>query len=174
MERDHRIFSQTRLCFGPVVSLLLLPRISLSLANANTNKQTTTNNNSDSFGGRSPERVASDALRTLFTFAAAKIILAQLEGSGRGGSPRTTRKGTTTWPRRWRRSMRRPREAAQEVVLADKEGEESGRRRAAGGALRGKSSRERAAPAASEAAAAARATSGSPSSRGRTLPWRCE
>ena len=41
--------------------------------------------NSDSFGGRSPERVASDALRTLFTFVSAKIILAQLEGSGRGG-----------------------------------------------------------------------------------------
>jgi len=40
---------------------------------------------SDSFGGRSPERVAADALRTLFTFAAAKIVLAQLEGSGRGG-----------------------------------------------------------------------------------------
>jgi len=40
---------------------------------------------SDSFGGRSPERVAADALRSLFTFAAAKIVLAQLEGSGRGG-----------------------------------------------------------------------------------------
>jgi hypothetical protein len=38
-----------------------------------------------SFGGRSPERVAADALRSLFTFAAAKIVLAQLEGSGRGG-----------------------------------------------------------------------------------------
>jgi hypothetical protein len=29
--------------------------------------------------------VAADALRSLFTFAAAKIVLAQLEGSGRGG-----------------------------------------------------------------------------------------
>lgn len=38
-----------------------------------------------SFGGRSPERTAADALRSLFTFAAAKIVLAQLEGSGRGG-----------------------------------------------------------------------------------------
>ncbi|KAK9909294.1 hypothetical protein WJX75_000097 [Coccomyxa subellipsoidea] len=40
---------------------------------------------SDSFGGRSPERKASDLLRTLFTFCAAKIVMAQLEGSGRGG-----------------------------------------------------------------------------------------
>ena len=47
----------------------------------------------DSFGGRSPERVASDALRTLFTFAAAKIILAQLEGSGRGGLAAYDKKG---------------------------------------------------------------------------------
>ena len=55
-------------------------------------KQKTTKN-SDSFGGRSPERVASDALRTLFTFAAAKIILAQLEGSGRGGLAAYDKKG---------------------------------------------------------------------------------
>ena len=47
----------------------------------------------NSFGGRSPERVASDALRTLFTFAAAKIILAQLEGSGRGGLAAYDKKG---------------------------------------------------------------------------------
>ncbi|KAK9805283.1 hypothetical protein WJX72_010898 [[Myrmecia] bisecta] len=39
---------------------------------------------SDSFGGLSPERKAADALRTLFTFIAVKIVLAQLEGSGRG------------------------------------------------------------------------------------------
>eukprot|EP00879_Flechtneria_rotunda_P031595 GHRR01034532.1.p1 GENE.GHRR01034532.1~~GHRR01034532.1.p1 ORF type:complete len:222 (+),score=58.06 GHRR01034532.1:131-796(+) len=39
---------------------------------------------SDSFGGISPERKASQALQQLFTFIAAKIVLAQLEGSGRG------------------------------------------------------------------------------------------
>lgn len=39
---------------------------------------------SDSFGGQSPERKASSALRNLFTFIAVKIVLAQLEGSGRG------------------------------------------------------------------------------------------
>ncbi|CAK0787479.1 hypothetical protein CVIRNUC_010699 [Coccomyxa viridis] len=39
---------------------------------------------SDSFGGRSPEKKAADLLRTLFTFCAARIVLAQLEGSGRG------------------------------------------------------------------------------------------
>jgi hypothetical protein len=39
---------------------------------------------SDSFGGRSPERVAADALRSLFTFSAGKIVLAQMTGSGRG------------------------------------------------------------------------------------------
>eukprot|EP00878_Enallax_costatus_P023118 GHUV01024579.1.p1 GENE.GHUV01024579.1~~GHUV01024579.1.p1 ORF type:complete len:252 (+),score=93.28 GHUV01024579.1:100-855(+) len=39
---------------------------------------------SDSFGGVSPERKASEALEKLFTFISAKIILAQLEGSGRG------------------------------------------------------------------------------------------
>ena len=39
---------------------------------------------SDSFGGLSPERKASEALRRLLTFAACRIILAQLEGSGRG------------------------------------------------------------------------------------------
>lgn len=38
----------------------------------------------DSFGGRSPERKAADALQTFFTFIAVKVILAQLEGSGRG------------------------------------------------------------------------------------------
>uniref|UniRef100_A0A061QQA7 Chaperonin-like protein n=1 Tax=Tetraselmis sp. GSL018 TaxID=582737 RepID=A0A061QQA7_9CHLO len=39
---------------------------------------------SDSFGGVSPERKASELLRTLHTFIAARIVLAQLEGSGRG------------------------------------------------------------------------------------------
>uniref|UniRef100_A0A383WFK0 Uncharacterized protein n=1 Tax=Tetradesmus obliquus TaxID=3088 RepID=A0A383WFK0_TETOB len=39
---------------------------------------------SDSFGGLSPERKASQALQSLFTFISAKIVLAQLEGSGRG------------------------------------------------------------------------------------------
>lgn len=39
---------------------------------------------SDSFGGISPERKASKALQTLFTFIAVKVVLAQLEGSGRG------------------------------------------------------------------------------------------
>ena len=37
-----------------------------------------------SFGGQSPERKASDALATLFTFVAVKVVLAQLSGSGRG------------------------------------------------------------------------------------------
>lgn len=39
---------------------------------------------SDSFGGLSPERKAADSLRTLFTFIAARVVLAQLQGSGRG------------------------------------------------------------------------------------------
>lgn len=39
---------------------------------------------SDSFGGISPERKASQAMQTLFTFVAVKVVLAQLEGSGRG------------------------------------------------------------------------------------------
>lgn len=39
---------------------------------------------SDSFGGRSPEKQGSLVLETLFTFAACKIILAQMQGSGRG------------------------------------------------------------------------------------------
>eukprot|EP00877_Chromochloris_zofingiensis_P007521 jgi/Chrzof1/3021/Cz12g08150.t1 len=39
---------------------------------------------SDSFGGVSPEKKAANHLRTLFTFVAVKVILAQLEGSGRG------------------------------------------------------------------------------------------
>ncbi|CAG9467083.1 unnamed protein product [Pedinophyceae sp. YPF-701] len=38
---------------------------------------------SDSFGGKSPERLSADQLRKLFTFAAARIVLAQLEGNGR-------------------------------------------------------------------------------------------
>lgn len=38
----------------------------------------------DSFGGLSPERKAADALRNLFTFIAIRIVLAQLQGSGRG------------------------------------------------------------------------------------------
>lgn len=39
---------------------------------------------SDSFGGLSPEKKAANHLRSLFTFVAVKVILAQLEGSGRG------------------------------------------------------------------------------------------
>ncbi|KAK3253966.1 hypothetical protein CYMTET_36804 [Cymbomonas tetramitiformis] len=39
---------------------------------------------SDSFGGKSPERKAAEAMRNLFTFVAARVVLAQLEGSGRG------------------------------------------------------------------------------------------
>ncbi|KAI8472289.1 MAG: hypothetical protein J3K34DRAFT_519905 [Monoraphidium minutum] len=39
---------------------------------------------SDSFGGVSPEQKAANHLRSLFTFVACKVILAQLEGSGRG------------------------------------------------------------------------------------------
>ncbi|KAG2490788.1 hypothetical protein HYH03_010710 [Edaphochlamys debaryana] len=39
---------------------------------------------SDSFGGQSPERKAAGILRTFFTFVAARVVLAQLEGSGRG------------------------------------------------------------------------------------------
>ncbi|GLC41620.1 hypothetical protein PLESTF_000272200 [Pleodorina starrii] len=39
---------------------------------------------SDSFGGQSPERKAASILRTFFTFVAARVVLAQLEGSGRG------------------------------------------------------------------------------------------
>lgn len=39
---------------------------------------------SDSFGGISPEQKAANHLRALFTFVACKVILAQLEGSGRG------------------------------------------------------------------------------------------
>jgi hypothetical protein len=39
---------------------------------------------SDSFGGRSPEKQASVILESLFTFIAAKIVLAQMQGSGRG------------------------------------------------------------------------------------------
>ena len=37
-----------------------------------------------SFGGVSPEQKGADHLRALFTFVAARVILAQLEGSGRG------------------------------------------------------------------------------------------
>lgn len=39
---------------------------------------------SDGFGGVSPERKAAELLSTFFTFAAARIVLAQLEGDGRG------------------------------------------------------------------------------------------
>eukprot|EP00208_Stichococcus_sp_RCC1054_P006320 CAMPEP_0206142904 /NCGR_PEP_ID=MMETSP1473-20131121/18599_1 /ASSEMBLY_ACC=CAM_ASM_001109 /TAXON_ID=1461547 /ORGANISM="Stichococcus sp, Strain RCC1054" /LENGTH=128 /DNA_ID=CAMNT_0053538073 /DNA_START=326 /DNA_END=708 /DNA_ORIENTATION=+ len=39
---------------------------------------------SDSFGGVSPERKASQMMRTFFTFVAVKVVLAQLESSGRG------------------------------------------------------------------------------------------
>ncbi|GBF88083.1 hypothetical protein Rsub_00795 [Raphidocelis subcapitata] len=39
---------------------------------------------SDSFGGLSPEKKAANSLRALFTFIACRVILAQLEGSGRG------------------------------------------------------------------------------------------
>jgi len=38
----------------------------------------------DSFGGISPEKKAGQALRNMFTFLAARIVLAQWEGSGRG------------------------------------------------------------------------------------------
>lgn len=41
---------------------------------------------SDGFGGMSPEKKASEHLRALFTFVAAKVVLAQLEGSGRGSN----------------------------------------------------------------------------------------
>jgi hypothetical protein len=37
-----------------------------------------------SFGGVSPERKAGEVLRTFFTFCAVKIIMAQMQGSGRG------------------------------------------------------------------------------------------
>lgn len=63
--------------------LFIRSKNSLYFLDLNNNNKKILNNNS--FGGRSPERVASDALRTLFTFVAAKIVLAQLEGSGRGG-----------------------------------------------------------------------------------------
>ena len=39
---------------------------------------------SDSFNGRSPEKHASLMLERLFTFCACKIVLAQLQGDGRG------------------------------------------------------------------------------------------
>ncbi len=39
---------------------------------------------SDSFGGRSPEKQGSFVLETLFTFVACKIVLAQMQGDGRG------------------------------------------------------------------------------------------
>lgn len=39
---------------------------------------------SDGFGGVSPERKAAQALTSLVTFAAAKAVLAQMSGSGRG------------------------------------------------------------------------------------------
>jgi hypothetical protein len=75
--RSHQFFS-----FDLLVLNLFFPSFFLS-----------SNSPKNSFGGRSPERVASDALRTLFTFAAAKIILAQLEGSGRGGLAAYDKKG---------------------------------------------------------------------------------
>ena len=37
-----------------------------------------------SFGGLSPERKAGEILRTFFTFVAVKIVMAQMEGAGRG------------------------------------------------------------------------------------------
>lgn len=39
---------------------------------------------SDSFGGRSPEKQACLMLETLLTFVACKIVLAQMQGDGRG------------------------------------------------------------------------------------------
>lgn len=39
---------------------------------------------SDSFNGWSPERMASSLLETFLTFVAVKIVLAQMQGSGRG------------------------------------------------------------------------------------------
>lgn len=47
-------------------------------------KKTTTSFATFSFGGLSPERKAGDLLRTFFTFTACKIIMAQLQGDGRG------------------------------------------------------------------------------------------
>ena len=44
----------------------------------------------------SPERKASQALRNLCTFTAAKIVLSQLEGSGRGGLASYDTKVSTT------------------------------------------------------------------------------
>lgn len=38
----------------------------------------------DSFQGRSPEKKAAIALRTMFTFVACKVVLSQLAGRGRG------------------------------------------------------------------------------------------
>ncbi|KAK9832270.1 hypothetical protein WJX74_005007 [Apatococcus lobatus] len=40
---------------------------------------------SDSFGGRSPERKAADALCNLFTFCAARVVQAQLEPTAAAG-----------------------------------------------------------------------------------------
>ena len=45
-------------------------------------------------GSRSPERKASETLLNLFTFVAARIVMLQLEGSGRGGL------GAWAWRRR--------------------------------------------------------------------------
>mmetsp|Transcript_20598 Transcript_20598/g.51885 ORF Transcript_20598/g.51885 Transcript_20598/m.51885 type:complete len:174 (-) Transcript_20598:1046-1567(-) len=39
---------------------------------------------SDGFGGVSPERKAAEMLRTFHTFVAVRVVMAQLEGSGRG------------------------------------------------------------------------------------------
>ncbi|KAL0031954.1 hypothetical protein WJX79_008348 [Trebouxia sp. C0005] len=39
---------------------------------------------SDSFQGKSPEKKAAIALRTMFTFVACKVVLSQLAGRGRG------------------------------------------------------------------------------------------
>lgn len=39
---------------------------------------------SDSFQGKSPEKKAAIALRTMFTFVACKVVLSQLSGRGRG------------------------------------------------------------------------------------------
>ena len=49
-----------------------------------------------SFGGVSPERKSGEILRTFFTFVAVKIVMAQLEGVGRGDLGSYNASGYTT------------------------------------------------------------------------------
>ncbi|KAG7672246.1 hypothetical protein KSW81_005126 [Nannochloris sp. 'desiccata'] len=49
-----------------------------------------------SFGGVSPERKAGEILRTFFTFVAVKVVMAQLEGDGRGSLGSFNASGYTT------------------------------------------------------------------------------